>query len=136
MKPSCAHWCWLGSVGRVLTLLSVAHVFFRRSCPGGRTTFVCARSLAVSWSTPGCFIFDAERMNRNMMRRVEVSWPVTDPDLRQRIVDECLVAYLHDDRDAWELQPGGGYVRAGKPVNVTGVQNALMGRYAPSGQKG
>lgn len=82
------------------------------------------------------YLSSADWMNRNMMRRVEVSWPVTDPDLRQRIIDECLVAYLHDDRDAWELRPGGAYVPAGNPVAGTGAQNALMGRYAPSGQKG
>jgi phosphohistidine phosphatase len=35
-------------------------------------------------------------MNRNMLRRVELAWPVTDPALRQRIMDECLNAYLHD----------------------------------------
>jgi polyphosphate kinase len=36
-------------------------------------------------------------MNRNMLRRVELAWPVTDPVIRQRIIDECLVAYLHDE---------------------------------------
>ena len=82
------------------------------------------------------YLSSADWMNRNMMRRVEISWPITDPELRQHIIDECLVAYLHDDRDAWELQPGGTYVHAGKPVTGTGAQNALMGRYAPSGQKG
>ena len=46
-------------------------------------------------------------MNRNMLRRVELAWPVTDPVLRQRIVDECLVAYLHDGVDAWDLRPDG-----------------------------
>jgi polyphosphate kinase len=82
------------------------------------------------------YLSSADWMNRNMMRRVEISWPITDPELRQHIIDECLVAYLHDDRDAWELQPGGTYVHAGKPVTGMGAQNALMGRYAPSGQKG
>ena len=82
------------------------------------------------------YLSSADWMNRNMMRRVEISWPITDPELRQHIIDECLVAYLHDDRDAWELQPGGTYVHAGQPVTGMGAQNALMGRYAPSGQKG
>ncbi len=71
-------------------------------------------------------------MNRNMLRRIELAWPVTDPVLRQGIIDECLVAYLHDDRDAWELMPDGHYKRApgaGKPGSH-GAQDALMGRYA------
>ena len=43
------------------------------------------------------YLSSADWMNRNMMRRVELVWPVKDPAQRQRIVDECLVAYLHDD---------------------------------------
>jgi polyphosphate kinase len=56
-------------------------------------------------------------MNRNMLRRVEIAWPVTDPALRQRIIDECLVAYLHDGRDAWDLGPDGHYRRDGWPAS-------------------
>jgi polyphosphate kinase len=53
----------------------------------------------------------ADWMNRNMLRRIELAWPVTDPGLRQRIIDECLVAGLHDGRDAWDLGPDGAYRR-------------------------
>ncbi|MGH8858569.1 MAG: polyphosphate kinase 1, partial [Polaromonas sp.] len=42
------------------------------------------------------YLSSADWMNRNMLRRVELAWPVTDPAIRQRIIDECLVAYLHD----------------------------------------
>ena len=35
--------------------------------------------------------------------------PVTDPALRQRIVDECLVPYLLDGRDAWIMDAAGRY---------------------------
>lgn len=73
----------------------------------------------------------ADWMNRNMLRRVELAWPVDDPELRQRIIDECLVAYLHDDRDAWTLQPDGTYLRAPHPVSGLGAQQALMLRYGP-----
>jgi polyphosphate kinase len=78
------------------------------------------------------YLSSADWMNRNMMRRVELAWPVTDPRLRQRIVDECLVASLHDDRDAWDLLADGSYKRAkgaGEPKGH-GVQAALMARYA------
>lgn len=82
------------------------------------------------------YLSSADWMNRNMLRRVEVSWPITDPGLRQHIIDECLLAYLHDDRDAWELQPDGTYSPAEKPVTGTGAQNALMSRYALFTPKG
>jgi len=71
-------------------------------------------------------------MNRNMMRRVELAWPVNDPALRQQIIDECLVAYLHDDRDAWTQAANGVYQRAPHPTTGRGAQNALMGRYGPA----
>jgi polyphosphate kinase len=82
------------------------------------------------------YLSSADWMNRNMLRRVELAWPVNDPSLRQRIVDECLVAYLHDNRDAWDLMPDGHYKRvkgAGDPASH-GAQDALMARYAgPAG---
>jgi polyphosphate kinase len=84
------------------------------------------------------FLSSADWMNRNMLRRVELAWPVHDAKLRQRIIDECLVAYLHDDRDAWDLMPDGHYKRvkgAGEPKGH-GAQAALMARYAaPGGQE-
>jgi len=83
------------------------------------------------------YLSSADWMNRNMVRRVEVAWPVTDPTLRQRLVDECLVAYLHDGVDAWDLGPDGTYTRQlGKhgKAGAHGAQAALMARYADLGK--
>ena len=82
----------------------------------------------------------ADWMNRNMLRRIELAWPVTDPALRQRIIDECLVSYLHDGVDAWDMAPDGHYVRvdtAAAAIKV-GAQDALMARYSahPKSAKG
>ena len=86
------------------------------------------------------YLSSADWMNRNMLRRVELAWPVNDPVLRQRIIDECLVAYLHDERDAWQLQPNGSYRRAAgaSDPRAAGAQAALMARYAdqPKALKG
>ena len=76
------------------------------------------------------YLSSADWMNRNMLRRVELAWPVSDPRLRQRIIDECLVGALHDDRDAWQLRADGSYARAQHPVTGNSVQAALMARYA------
>ena len=78
-------------------------------------------------------------MNRNMLRRVELAWPVTDPALRQRLIDECLVAYLHDGRDAWDMASDGVYHRVDLATQAAGhgAQAALMARYAaPDSDKG
>ncbi len=77
------------------------------------------------------YLSSADWMNRNMLRRVELAWPVLDPLLRQRLVDECLVAGLHDSLDAWDLQPDGRYASArATGGRGHGVQDALMARYA------
>ena len=73
----------------------------------------------------------ADWMNRNMIRRVELAWPVLDPELRQRLIDECLVAYLHDDRDAWTLGASGTYERPERITTGLGAQLAFMERYGP-----
>jgi polyphosphate kinase len=76
------------------------------------------------------YLSSADWMNRNMVRRVEPAWPVTDPVQRQRIVDECLVAYLHDAVDAWDLGPDGTYTHCKGGKTAHGAQAALMKRYA------
>jgi len=78
------------------------------------------------------YLSSADWMNRNMLRRIELAWPVTDAVIRQRIIDECLVAYLHDGVDAWDLQSNGHYTRvnAGHPDKGHGAQAALVARYA------
>jgi polyphosphate kinase len=82
--------------------------------------------------TEDLYLSSADWMSRNMLRRIELAWPVTDPQARQRIVDECLVAYLHDEVDAWNLTAQGEYVRSpaihGRPGH--GAQQALMARYS------
>ena len=75
------------------------------------------------------YLSSADWMNRNMMRRIEVAWPVQDPALRQRIIDECLLAYMHDQRDAWDMQSDGLYQRAALLRPGPGAQAALMARH-------
>jgi polyphosphate kinase len=75
------------------------------------------------------FLSSADWMSRNMTRRIELAWPVLDTTLRQRIIDECLIAYLHDARDAWDLGPDGQYHRVGLIDPGPSAQNALMQRY-------
>jgi len=79
------------------------------------------------------YLSSADWMNRNMLRRIEIAWPVNDPILRQRVVDECLLAYLGDTQDAWELDGQGIYhpVKDGLQINhkTHSAQEALMNRY-------
>ena len=74
------------------------------------------------------YLSSADWMNRNMMRRVEVAWPVDDTALRQRLIDECLTAYLLDARDAWDMKPDGRYEPVARTGRKSGAQQALANR--------
>ncbi len=81
------------------------------------------------------YLSSADWMNRNMIRRIELAWPVQDPVLRQRVVDECLNLYLQDGRNAWRLDADGQYGKLEKKGrHVHSAQGILMRRYA-SGAK-
>jgi polyphosphate kinase len=79
------------------------------------------------------YLSSADWMSRNMQRRIEVAWPVRDAALRQRVIDECLVPYLHDRREAWMLNSDGSFSRLGS--NGASAQQALVARYR-SGSRG
>ena len=74
------------------------------------------------------YLSSADWMSRNMFRRIEVAWPVRDRSLRQRVIDEGLVPYLHDQRDAWLLDSSGRYKRVAE--SGISAQQALMQRYS------
>ncbi|MFN6994192.1 MAG: polyphosphate kinase 1 [Aquincola tertiaricarbonis] len=77
------------------------------------------------------YLSSADWMSRNMFRRIEVAWPIHDRALRQRVIDECLVPYLHDTREAWLLRSDGHYEPVAAADGGPGVsaQQALMGRF-------
>jgi polyphosphate kinase len=58
------------------------------------------------------FLSSADWMPRNFERRVEVMFPVEAPELRKRVIEEIIPAYLHDNARARVLLPDGSYVRA------------------------
>jgi len=56
------------------------------------------------------YIGSADWMYRNLSRRVEAVAPVRDRALRERLW-EILEINLRDRRQAWEMQPNGGYLQ-------------------------
>jgi polyphosphate kinase len=56
-----------------------------------------------------CYLGSADLMPRNLNRRVEVIFPVERPQLVQRLKDEILHAYLHDNRNARRMHKDGTY---------------------------
>jgi polyphosphate kinase len=90
-----------------------------------------SRIFYLRWGESGddeaLFLSSADWMLRNMLRRIELAWPIRDAAMRQRVIDECLVPYLHDTRDAWSLRSDGKYERIGS--DGVSAQQALMARF-------
>jgi polyphosphate kinase len=81
---------------------------------------------------PDVWLSSADWMGRNLFRRVEVAFPVRDPALRKRVVDEGLKAYLADNCDAWQLDAEGRWTRV-KPRRGTkrrSAQSLLLAKMA------
>ena len=65
------------------------------------------------------FIGSADWMSRNLSRRVEAATPVEDRASRERLW-EILDICLQDQRQAWEMQSDGTYIRLQPPQGATG----------------
>jgi polyphosphate kinase len=85
------------------------------------------RSAAVDAIDGKFYIASADWMSRNMHRRVELSLPIEDRPLREKIW-QVLTIMLDDHRQAWEMQPDGFYVRRSfvQGKNPLGTHEALM----------
>ena len=57
------------------------------------------------------YLSSADWMNRNLFRRIEIAFPVLDPQLKKRVLQEGLLPYLKDNQNSWELDSAGVYHR-------------------------
>ncbi len=84
---------------------------------------------------PLVYCSSADWMDRNFFRRVESCFPVEDPKLRRRVIDESLELYLADNTHSWEQQPDGSYRRleAGrrKPLSAQPTLLTRLAEQAP-----
>ena len=60
-------------------------------------------------TTKRMWLSSADWMSRNMIRRVEIAWPILDAHMQTRVMQECLLPYLDDTEDAWVLAENGQY---------------------------
>ena len=75
---------------------------------------------------PVVFLGSADWMPRNFFRRVEMLFPIEDPTLRQRIIDEVLSAELRDNTDARELHSDASYAM---PARAAGDESFTAQKY-------
>lgn len=90
---------------------------------------------------PRVFCASADWMGRNLFQRVETCFPVTEPQLAKRLIEQGLQPYLDDNTQAWELHSDGSYSRvsAGGSEPVTAqvqlIKELAMGGEPPSAGK-
>lgn len=74
----------------------------------------------------------ADWMSRNLLRRVEVAFPVLDPILKNRVINESFDIYLADNQRAWTLEPDGSYTRVapGPGQEPVSAQEVLLEQLA------
>jgi polyphosphate kinase len=60
---------------------------------------------------PEVYIGSADWMDRNLIRRVEVVFPIEVPELKKRLIEEILYTSLRDNVKARQLLPDGSYRR-------------------------
>ena len=76
------------------------------------------------------YLSSADWMGRNLLRRIEVAWPVLDPAARKRVIDEGLKPYLADTARAWTLGPRGTYSPPREPERGFNAQRTLLALHA------
>lgn len=73
------------------------------------------------------WLSSADFMSRNMIRRIELAWPIEDANLKARILEEGLGLYLRDTENAWVLQPDGQYhqIKVTEDPQTTGASKRI-----------
>lgn len=60
---------------------------------------------------PRVYCSSADWMDRNLFSRVEACFPIEDPILKKRIIQQGLLNYLEDNQQAWILKGNGEWQR-------------------------
>ena len=81
----------------------------------------------------GLLLSSADWMDRNFFRRIELGFPVLDPALKQRVINEGLKAYLDDANQAWVMTSEGPYEAPGpRRGKARVVQEELLRTLVPA----
>lgn len=77
------------------------------------------------------YLSSADWMERNFFRRIELAFPVLDPKLKKRVINEGLKFYLADNQQSWDMNGDGVYQRRrnarAKPHSAQGELMVTLG---------
>ena len=77
------------------------------------------------------YLSSADWMARNFFRRVEVAFPILNPVLKKRVINESFTFPLKDNVLSWEQKPSGEYERIKnrrEPFNIHQYLMNLLGK--------
>jgi polyphosphate kinase len=57
------------------------------------------------------YLASADLMDRNLLRRVEVAFPVLQNDLKKRVIEEGFKVHIQDNHSAWMMDTDGNYTQ-------------------------
>jgi len=73
------------------------------------------------------YLASADWMDRNFFRRIEACFPLLDPKLKKRVIEEGLKIYLKDNSQSWEMDCNGGWHRlTTRSKAITNAQVELL----------
>jgi polyphosphate kinase len=75
---------------------------------------------------PEVFLGSADWMPRNFFRRIELMFPVEDPRLKNRLINEILPVILEDNVKARELQSDGTYRRLAPGEGQQAIRSQIL----------
>ena len=71
------------------------------------------------------YLSSADWRERNLLRRVEVAFPVKDAKLKQRVIQEGLMILLKDNASAWLMKSDGTYLKSKPRLNQEPIVGQL-----------
>jgi polyphosphate kinase len=73
------------------------------------------------------YLSSADWMDRNLFRRIEVAFPILEPELKQKVINEGLNELLKDV-SSWNMNSDGLYKQSASASNnkLSGQQNLLL----------
>jgi polyphosphate kinase len=72
------------------------------------------------------WLASADWMDRNFFRRIETGFPLLDPKLKRRVINEGLKACLKDNQRTWDMQADGSFRRHSRRGKAFDAQSFLM----------
>ncbi len=79
------------------------------------------------------YLSSADWMARNFFRRVEIAFPILDPVLKKRVINESFTFPLKDNVLSWEQKASGEYERVKKRRELFNVHQYLMNLLGKAG---